>query len=265
MAARTIDWANIDHDKVIAKVAAEENIEHVLRVMSLLTPDEKWTPVITRLVEERKIETRCFMAWLADVIHPRNYLEVGVRRGFSMAMVASRQPDVEIFGFDMWLEQYAGSGNPGPDFVCAELAKVGYCGNARFVSGNSHQTLPAFFRKSGASWWRRLWARSRVDVVAPDTVDLMLVDGDHSLIGAAQDLYDTLPRLAVGGVLVFDDIAPDPGHVDPEAVKSERGEDPNGWGDLRGVWRHVLQDFPTYRSIEYDCNTPGVAIAVRLS
>jgi hypothetical protein len=42
------------------------------------------------------------------LMHPQHYLEVGVRRGRSLAMVAATCPEVEIVGFDMWVENYGG-------------------------------------------------------------------------------------------------------------------------------------------------------------
>ena len=179
-----------------------------------------------------------------------------------MASVASRTPGVKLYGFDMWLSGYGGSENPGSDFIKNELKKVGYTQTPILISGNSHETLPAFFGDSRASWWKRRSVR-KVAGDAPSAFELMLVDGDHSLLGAYQDLMDTLPHLAVGGVLVFDDVAPGV-IVDPDATQAEAGPDPEGWGDLLGVWRADMERFPDYRSFEYLANPPGVAMTVRL-
>jgi len=254
----------LDDGSLFRLVASIENRAGVEGVMRMLTVDQNWTDVVLELVRAGQIETRCFMRWLSETLRPETYLEVGVRRGFSMAMVASGVPDVRIYGFDMWFRDYAGSENPGPDFVRSELANVGYRGAPVFISGNSHETLPAFFSDTRSGWLRRR-RMNRLAPARPEAVDLVLVDGDHSLLGAYQDLMDTLPRLSVGGVLVFDDVAPDPTHVDPAQTKSEAGPDPHGWVDLLGVWRHAIAQFPDYRSVEYLGNTPGVALAVRLT
>ncbi len=259
-----VDWSSIEESELYRQVGSEASRERVLEVMGRLTQDPNWTPVITDLVRQGKIETRCFMAWLSKTLQPRHYLEIGVRRGFSMSMVASQTPGVSVYGFDLWVPRYAGSENPGPGFVAGELARVGYRGKASFVSGNSHQTVPAFFGERRSSWLQR-WRVGRLAGRAPATFDLMLVDGDHSLLGAYDDLMATLPRIGVGGVMVFDDIAPSPDHVDAEAARREAGADPHGWGDLRGVWRAALARFPSFRSFEYTSNTPGVALAVRLA
>jgi len=127
---------------------------------------------------------------LAEVLRPRSYLEIGVRRGRTACAVASVAPDCTLVLFDMWIQDYAGMPNPGPDFVAAELKKVSHRGPVVFNNGNSCVTIPAFFERN------------------PDLYfDLVTVDGDHSLEGAAADLAATLPRLAIGGAVVFDDIA----------------------------------------------------------
>ena len=75
--------------------------------------------------------------------------------------------------------------------------------------------------------------------------DLITVDGDHSEVGAWEDLITVIPRLATGGVLVFDDIA-HPAHP-----------------YLLGVWRRALARFPFLSGHEFTETGYGVAFAVR--
>lgn len=243
-------WASVSPIKLFQAISAGENCAFVRTVLSTLTFDPVWTQRILAQVTAGQIEVRCFLAWLARELSPRTYLEVGVRRGFSMAVVAARCPDVEICGFDSWLPGYGGVENPGPEFVQAELEKVGYRKEVYFVAGDSHKTLPSFFR-----------GRRREH---SNTFDMITIDGDHSLRGAYRDLLDTMPHCSVGGVVVFDDIAPDPSQLDPGALEAERGEDPRGWGDLLGVWRAIQRQFTNFRYFEYLQNSPGVGLAVRL-
>ncbi|MGB2696045.1 MAG: class I SAM-dependent methyltransferase [Dehalococcoidia bacterium] len=126
----------------------------------------------------------------ATLIDPTSYLEIGVRRGRSAAVLAAIRPDCAIYGFDLWVDDYAGDPNPGPDFVREELRKVGHRGSVELVSGDSKDTVPAFLREHPTLYF-----------------DVITVDGDHSLIGAATDIANALPRLKVGGILLFDDIA----------------------------------------------------------
>jgi predicted O-methyltransferase YrrM len=250
-------WPSIEPEELYAQVASDENCQFVLSVMGRLYPDPNWTAPIVEAVEAGRIETRCFISWLARELRPRTYLEVGVRRGFSMAMVAARSPEAEIYGFDLWAPDYAGSPNPGARFVQSELRKVGYEKTVRFISGDSHQTLPAFFRgtRTGALDWLKL---SSGPALRPRSFELITIDGDHSLLGAYQDLLDTMPHCALGGAVVFDDIL-------PGILGGREGEaDPHGWGDLLGVWRAIKERFPNFRYFDYLRDPPGVGVAVRV-
>jgi predicted O-methyltransferase YrrM len=126
---------------------------------------------------------------LTETLKPRRYLEIGVRRGRSACAVASLAPTCDLLLLDMWIAGYAGMDNPGPALVRSELARVGHRGRCDFIDGDSHETLPRYFAEHPS-----------------DAFDLVTVDGDHSDDGATQDLCDVLPRLAVGGAVVFDDI-----------------------------------------------------------
>jgi predicted O-methyltransferase YrrM len=250
-------WRDIKPEELYQKVASNENCQAVLKTMRTLQPDPVWTAPITQAVESGRIETRCFISWLAGKLQPGNYLEVGIRRGFSMAMVAARSPEVEIYGFDLWARDYAGVPNPGPDFVHAEIEKVGYTKKLHLISGDSHQTLPAFFRSERASTWNRIkldWAMKH----RPSHFELIMIDGDHSLLGAYQDLVDTMPHCAVGGAIVFDDIMPG------SLGKESNGADPHGRDNLLGVWHAIQRRFPNFRYFEYLTDPPGIGVALRL-
>ena len=76
--------------------------------------------------------------------------------------------------------------------------------------------------------------------------DLILVDGDHSEAGAHQDLQNVFPRLAPGGMLVFDDIAHPAHHY------------------LLTLWRRCTAELGLrIRAAEYLDHGHGVAIAIR--
>ena len=164
----------------------------------------------------------------ARLVHPQNYLEVGVRHGRSVAIVAAACPQVDIVGFDLWVKDYAGMPNPGPDFVRKELNKLGYAGSLGLISGDSYSTLPAYFQ------------------IHPDAFfDLATVDGDHSQAGAEKDLRIVLSRLKLGGVAVFDDI----NHpLLPH---------------LRDVWQRVVVADRRFSTWEFAELGYGVGLAVR--
>lgn len=169
------------------------------------------------------------LAGLSAVLQPRRYLEIGVRRGHSMAMVLSQAPSCQPVGFDLWIENYAGLRNPGKEFVREQLGRVGFTGDVAFVDGDSATTVPDYFRAH------------------PDLYfDMITVDGDHSRRGATRDLEHVLPRVAVGGVLAFDDLS-NPSH--PE---------------LREVWQDTVASNPSFATWAFDEVGFGVAFAVRM-
>lgn len=164
----------------------------------------------------------------AEALRPTSYLEIGVRRGRSMSVVASMAPECDIVGVDMWVDDYAGISNPGPDHVREEMRKLGHTGRLDLLSGNSHRVVPQLFRER-----REL------------SFDLVTVDGDHSPRGARADIREVLPRLRIGGVLVFDDIR--------HRHHPRLGE----------VWRSSVAADPRYVTWEFDDVGFGVALAVR--
>ena len=131
--------------------------------------------------------------------------------------------------FDMWMPGYAGMENPGPDLVRAELARVGHNGGCALIDGDSHQTVPAYFTYNPGI-----------------NFDIVTVDGDHTDQGAAQDLRNVLPRLRVGGAVVFDDIV-HPAHP-----------------GLAKVWHELVAGDPRFSSWEFADAGYGIGFAVRL-
>jgi predicted O-methyltransferase YrrM len=219
-----------------AAALAPEAIEFVSATIKRLTP--------TREIEEQLF----FYGWgegkfgehwrFADItttlyaacrfLRPTSYLEIGVRRGRSAAIVTAASPSCAVYGFDLWIPGYAESDNPGPDFVRSELARAGHQGELVLVAGDSKLTVPAFFDKH-----RDLF------------LDLITVDGDHSVLGAAADLANTLPRLKVGGILVFDDLCSAP--------------------LLQRVWQRIVKRDTRFVTWEFTDAGYGVAAAIRVS
>jgi predicted O-methyltransferase YrrM len=165
----------------------------------------------------------------AQLTQPRRYLEIGVRRGRSMAMVAATCPSCELVGFDLWTPDYAGMPNPGPDFVRVEMQKAGHTGLLDLIGGDSHTTVPHYLQMHPNQFF-----------------DLITVDGDHSALGAEQDLRAVLPRLTVGGVIVFDDIS-HPMHL-----------------YLADVWQRVVVSDKRFAPWQFTEIGYGVAFAVRM-
>ena len=157
-----------------------------------------------------------------------NYLEIGVRRGRSMSVLASQANDADFYGFDLWVKNYTGSENPGAEFVRSELKKFNYKGKLTFIDGDSKKTIPNFFKNNPNLYF-----------------DVITVDGDHSLNGAKIDLRNVLDKLKIGGILVFDDISSQ--------------EHPY----LSNVWENIIKKRKNFYSWEFSELGLGVAFAIR--
>lgn len=221
---------------LIAAVRSPETIRNVLGVLKKLQEDKfvKFNIDYLETGLERfgknwhysDINTVLFA--LAQTLKVKSYLEIGVRRGRSMAMVASVHPEADLVGFDMWVENYAGIENPGPDFVQSELIKVGYQKRVTFINGNSREMVPRYFKQNRDAYF-----------------DLITVDGDHSVKGAKLDLKNVIPRLKVGGVLVFDDIS-NPYHP-----------------DLKKAWVDIVEKSKRFKTYSFDDAGYGVAFGIK--
>lgn len=211
-------------------------VELALNLLRRLTPDdysrymaEFYADGLARFGETwRYADIVTLLLGLAETLKPRRYLEIGVRRGRSACAVASMAPGCDLVLFDMWVQDYAGMENPGPALVRAELARVGHRAGCDFVDGDSHQTLPRYFTAHPS-----------------DAFDLITVDGDHTDEGATRDLCDVLPRLAVGGAVVFDDIS-HPSHP-----------------GLRAVWERLVGQDSRFSAWSFDQVGYGVGFALR--
>src|SRR5260221_3967054 len=226
----------IGADTIAVQLFSGGYVKRALALMRRLTPDA-YTQYLSGFYREglrrfggdwRYADIVPVLLCLADVLKPPSCLEIGIRRGRSAAAVAWRRPDCALALFDMWVPGYAGMDNPGSSFVRGELNRVGHCGLIEFIDGDSHQTLPAFFARRPEPFF-----------------DLITVDGDHSIEGAARDLADVLPRLQGGGALVLDDVC----H--------------SAHAGLAEVWRRIVLEDPRFSAFTYRDAGYGVGFAVR--
>lgn len=213
-----------------------EAVTFVIGILDLLTPLKEITEQQRhyRWSQEkfgkhlRHADLHTTLSAAAYFIQPRTYLEIGVWRGRSGAVVGAMCPECAIYGFDLWIPDYAGMPNPGPDFVRRELRAVGHRGDVTLISGESSSTLPAFLDQHPELYF-----------------DLITIDGDKSVLGAASDFAHALPRLKIGGIVVCDDV-------------------PAIFGPTR-VWERVIRQDRRYVSWEFADRGTGVAAAIRIS
>ena len=218
-----------------AAALSEEATKFVLDVLGRLTPmkSSAGQQFFYRWAQEkfgkhwRHADLHTALCAAAYFTRPSTYLEIGVCRGRSAAVVGAMAPKCAIYGFDLWIPDYGGAPNPGPDFVSGELRAVGHSGSVTLVSGDSRKTVSPFLRQH------------------PDLYfDLITIDGVKSVDGVGADFANALPRLKVGGIIVSDDIPVLP--------------------ILRRVWDKVIGRDSRFVSWEFAADGHGVAAAIRV-
>jgi hypothetical protein len=238
------------------------------------TLDPIYLTVILKLYRQRLLgldpsfwDLRIALNVLSEVLHPQTYLEVGTRTGWSLAQVLFHTPAARVFSFDLWLEDYSSTENPGPEYVTAQMRHVVPSDmplDLTFVSGNSHDTIPEFF---DPDQYPRSFASEQP---VPELFDLITVDGDHSIEGAWMDLTALFPHVAIGGAIVFDDLELSLDHPEIQLHTQTRYPEyysplPEGMHSLGAVWDVMKGKYPNFAFIESGRQAIAVGIAIRLS
>lgn len=120
--------------------------------------------------------------WAAGGRVNLSYLEIGVCEGGSAEVVLQTDRIRHAVLIDFWKEFYGGSNRGSPMHVVKRLEK--WMDRVTIISGDSHVVLPTLEAQ----------------------FDLIYVDGDHSAMGAQQDIEDSYRLLAPQGVMLVDDI-----------------------------------------------------------
>ncbi len=213
--------------------------------------------MIQKMKSDRSLyEIRATLRALSRIIKPKNYIEIGTRRGWSLAQVLAETPRIKVVSFDLWVPQYASAANPGPAFVKNEMKKV--VSNLddidiEFISGNSHDTVLEYFKKI-----------KNMNLA----FDIITVDGDHTLVGAWWDLLDVMPMVSIGGAVVFDDLEyigdEKTFGVHPES-KYPREPMPGSVKTLTDVWNEIKNKYPNFIFLDNLKGKPPVGFGVRIS
>jgi|GEM_PF-1671259 len=180
---------------ILETATSRATLERLYRVYSTMEPSAAQPPDGYRDAEALSRAGYCsakqVLAAVFELAAPKNYLEIGTRRGHSLCLAAcSATQPFDVYSFDLWIPNYGGEANPGPDLIRRELAKFGFAGQFNVSLGDSRKTVPEFF----------------ANPAHPQLFDVIYVDGDHSDEGARIDLENTVAHLAPGGFLLFDDI-----------------------------------------------------------
>lgn len=137
-------------------------------------------------------------------------VEIGAEFGMSASLFCKvAQPGVKIYSVDLF---------PG-DLIHkhqANLARAGLGGRSKQITGDS--------ARIGNAWQ-----------LGP--IDLLFIDGDHSLAGVQRDIAAWIGHVKPGGVVVFHDAAP-PTNKAPHYLHHEVQQGINDW--LEGMAREFV-------------------------
>jgi cephalosporin hydroxylase len=153
---------------------------------------------------------------------PRVVLEIGTANGGTLFVLArTASPDATIISVDL----------PGGDFG------GGYPRWKRGLYRTFATERQQLFLIQGDSHREETIAHVR-DLLNGRSVDLLLIDGDHTYEGVRRDFDAYNPFVANGGILAFHDIVPE----NPQR-KSEydlcSGQVPRFWSELRARYEHA--------------------------
>lgn len=261
--------------EIKSRLGQPQITQDTLTTMERLAPDEVNKPQLLKWLNERLLkndgrwETRTAIRCLAQVIQPRSYLEIGTRRGWSLAQVLSEAPQVQVYSCDMWVKDYGSVENPGADFVRAEMKRVvpDYRNPIIFLEGNSHDLLPIFLDGAPTAELPSLDLIRHTES-RPHYFDLITVDGDHTALGAWWDLLDVMPHVALGGAVVFDDLLPQSDEQQGAQAQSlfanRRAPLTNPKNSLLDIWERIQRVFGNFAYLEIRDSIVPVGIAIRV-
>jgi hypothetical protein len=147
-----------------------------------------------------------WLAWYGKMRHPRSYVEIGPRHGFSICLVAGASPGVELYGIDGWQPDRYGPAPVVWQCVNPLLDCGGNLNYVRFVTGDPATAVTRLF----------------AGPAAPVAIDLALVRTDPAFGDAVANTLQLAEHLAAGGLLVITGPAVE---VDP-VLRAVRGRFP---------------------------------------
>lgn len=218
-------------------------------------------------------DVRASLRALARALKPRTYLEIGTRRGWSLAQVACEAPEARVYSVDAWADgDDAPDQDPGPEAVHAAVCRAAprFTGRITYIDGNSHDVLPVLFDGChDPALYEDELPLVRESENRPRRIDLVLVDGDRTAAGLWWNLHDVLPRVALGGAVIAGDIADDAGELHGAVASALRPPRVAMPPDLRPsrleVWRRIQSVFPEFAFQERGdpCAPHGIAVRTR--
>lgn len=216
---KVASWAQ-SWQEIAVELTSPKTRDHAEQIIGLFLGDwAHWD------IDFGNIDALSVLSWYSQYRYPRRYLEFGIGRGYTAAVVAAGCPSVEIYGIDRWkgvLQRHT------PLSVARMLRKgVMHCGYVRFINGEIGTAVQQL----------------RDSFIGSFDFDLVLVRGDLLGSDAVKQVSDLLPHLAGGGALVFTC-----GDIDRFA----------------SVWHEIRRLFPQFTYLRCKNHSTGLILAASL-
>jgi hypothetical protein len=147
--------------------------------------------------------------WYTKNYLPKKYLEFGIRKGYTSALIAFINHSVEIYGIDEWDSNEKNKYNRSPAFTSSLLERNNFQGFAQFVTGDKYTAF----------------VRLKQSFIGPISFDLILFRVDMFGNKSIDQLKEIMNFLEDNGALVV------------------TGKDTQSFTN---VWEYIQKEFPEY-------------------
>ena len=178
-----------------------------------------------------------FLAWLLTTKRPDVYVEVGVYHGFSYfaacQIIKALGLKTAVYGVDTWEQGYCYAGD-GPAEGVFETA-----------SRHNDENFKAFSRLI-----RKPSLEAAKDI-SDRSVDILHIDAGHSYGEVNADFMAWLPKMKLGGIVMFHDTLLDAVGVGPDGTVLELG--------VNKFFNELIQIFPAF-NFQHSCGLGVITI-----
>ena len=117
-----------DKEIILSHLAKSSIYNYILHNLSLI-------PLI-----KLKNEWACLypLTWYTKNYLPKKYLEIGIRKGYTAALIGFLNNSIEIYGIDEWNSNERDKYDQSPGFTSSLLKRNNFRGYARFVTGDKY-------------------------------------------------------------------------------------------------------------------------------
>ena len=144
---------------------------------------------ITSNISGRITHDMVLLYILGNILKPKTYLEIGVHHGTSMSYLISSYGPIHCIGIDLFentLAQYH------KDNLSLENT------NNNLQKNNSYESKIDLWKGNSTD-------KELISKIDNSSIDLLLIDGDHSYKGVKTDWNNYVTKVRTGGVIVLDD------------------------------------------------------------